>query len=139
MRAENTTNSKADTIHSGCVVCGYRNRFGLVFTPDESGRVRAELETDISMQGYDGIVRGGIISSFLDSAMANCLFYRKIQGFTAELKVRFLHPVPCNCRIFLTAECVSSFSHLHKMKASLFQGERLMARATAKFMECPLG
>ena len=55
-------------------------------------------------------------------------------GVTAELSVRFLHPVPTATDLQLTAEAVRVERRLGTAKASLSLGSRVLARATAKFL-----
>jgi acyl-coenzyme A thioesterase PaaI-like protein len=86
-------------------------------------------------QGYDGLLHGGVIAAVLDSAMTNCLFAHGIVAVTGELTVRFLHPVLLTHEAVVKANIKESFPPLHCMEARLMQNGRIVARASARFME----
>ncbi len=67
--------------------------------------------------------------------MTNCLFAHGITAVTGELTVRFLHPVLLGREVVVRAKIVESCAPLYRMEAKLIQGDRLAARATAKFVE----
>lgn len=106
----------------------------LVFNPGVHGDVSASFQGNSLLQGYDGILHGGIISALLDSAMANCLFQRNIAAVTAELRVRFLLPVPYNARTDLRAWIIEETKLLFRLKAELTSANTLMASADALFV-----
>jgi acyl-coenzyme A thioesterase PaaI-like protein len=85
-------------------------------------------------QGYTGILHGGVIAMLLDAAMTNCLFAHGHCGVTAELTVRFRHPVvssePSRLRAWME-RCSPSLSVL---RAELWQSGRCRATALGKFM-----
>jgi uncharacterized protein (TIGR00369 family) len=76
-------------------MCGENNLFSLrlKFKPAPDGAVSTTFTGNSRLQGYDGIMHGGVISALLDSAMTNCLFQKGIEAVTAELRVRFVLPV----------------------------------------------
>ena len=82
-------------IHPHCVVCGSENLRGLhvCWTVLPDGGVEAVYVCPRGLEGYGHTVHGGMICSLLDGAMTNCLFAHGCVGMTAELKVRFRHPV----------------------------------------------
>ena len=106
----------------------------LVFEPGVNGDVSASFQGNSLLQGYDGILHGGVISALLDSAMANCLFQRNIAAVTAELQVRFLLPVPYSARMYLRAWIIEETKMLFKLKAELTLDDTLMACADALFV-----
>ncbi len=128
-----------DRHHPNCLLCSAQNNRGLKvpFRACEDGSVTATLAISAELQGYRGIVHGGIVTSLLDAAMVNCLFTYGIIAMTAELTVRFMHPVAVCQTAEVRAWRRSNRHPLHDMSASLMQGPRLVARATAKFMEVP--
>jgi acyl-coenzyme A thioesterase PaaI-like protein len=121
--------------HEWCLICGSQNPHSLKlrFEPDELG-VKAEFTPSRDLQGYSGILHGGIVSALLDSAMTHCLFNSGIKAVTGDLHVRFLHSVPCNQPLEIRALIVSSRPPLYRLKSELLQGSRIMAWAEAKFM-----
>jgi uncharacterized protein (TIGR00369 family) len=123
--------------HSHCLLCGNRNPWslGLCFGPADNGTVVATFRTHPELQGYDGILHGGVIASILDSAMTHCLFHQGIRAVTADLRVRFLEPVSCQCDLGIRAAVVSKTSPLFRLKAEMRSGDRLVAWAEATFVE----
>jgi acyl-coenzyme A thioesterase PaaI-like protein len=87
------------------------------------------------LQGYDGILHGGVIAALLDAAMTHCLFYRGVQAVTGDLRIQFLQPVPCNSLLDLRAKVLSVTPPLYCVKAELVFEQRVMAWAEAKFMQ----
>jgi hypothetical protein len=86
-------------------------------------------------QGYNGIMHGGVISCLLDGAMTNCLFSTGITATTGELRLRFLHPVVTDRLATVKAWVIKTHPPLHIVEAELRQGNKLLVRATGKFME----
>jgi len=106
----------------------------LHFTADIQGRVSASFRGQWILQGYSGVLHGGVISSLLDAAMTHCLFYRGIEAVTAELTVRYLRPVPPDAKLELRAWLLSEHPPLFRLRAEVRQGRRIMAYARAKFL-----
>ncbi len=75
------------------------------------------------------------MATLLDSAMANCLFAHKRPAVTAELSVRYRHPVATTTEIIVRAWIIKSHRPLHLLKAELKQNGEIKATATAKFYD----
>ena len=71
----------------------------------------------------------------LDGAMTNCLFAHGRVAVTAELTVRYRHPVTVDRPVTVRAWIRESSHNLHRMQAELAQGGRVLVTATAKFLE----
>lgn len=123
--------------HRNCLFCGdlHPNSLGLRFLKQDDGSVRTHYTCSDIFQGYDGILHGGIIASLLDSAMTNCLFLTGVRAMTADLKVRYRHPVPTDAALEISAELTERCSPLYRLKAVLTHNKRIMASAEARFME----
>lgn len=80
------------------------------------------------------MLHGGMIASLLDSAMTHCLFMQGVEAVTAELKVRYLHPVPCGSQVTLHARLKETFPPLYQLRAELTIEEDVVARGEAKFI-----
>jgi uncharacterized protein (TIGR00369 family) len=125
------------TSHSGCYVCGSANGrgLGIEFRQNGQGVVEAVFACQTVFEGYPDMLHGGIICTLLDGAMTNCLFANGVTAVTADLKVRFRHPVvtkrPARVRAWVTA----TLRPLHELAAELVQNEQVMATAKAKFFE----
>nr|WP_320049832.1 PaaI family thioesterase [uncultured Desulfuromonas sp.] len=123
--------------HQHCIMCGERNPLSLklAFTDDGQGGVQTSFRGSPWLQGYHSLLHGGIICSLLDSAMTHCLFAHHIKAVTGELKVRFLHPVPAEAPLHLSARITQRLAPVYRVEAQLHHGDCLMARADAKFMQ----
>lgn len=130
-----------DTSHRNCLLCGDQNpkSFGLEFMSRENGSVHAVFQGHSELQGYDGILHGGIIACLLDSAMTNCLFLRGVKALTGDLKIRYKHAIPCGEKVDVQAQLVECRPPLYRLKARLLLAERTMAHGEARFMQMTNG
>jgi acyl-coenzyme A thioesterase PaaI-like protein len=123
--------------HKECIMCGTNNElsFNLKFDSDETGSVSTIFQGNHKLQGYKGLMHGGIISSLLDCAMTYCLFSRDVEARTAEIIVRFIKPVPYDASLFIKAWVTSAHRSLYKLQAELSTNGELLAKAEGKFIE----
>jgi acyl-coenzyme A thioesterase PaaI-like protein len=123
--------------HPLCVVCSHANPLGLKieFSLNPDGSVEGSCLGGPLVQGYDGMMHGGVIAALLDGAMTNCLFAHGHVAVTAELNVRYREAVASRQTVRLRAWLVKSTACLHLLRAELAQNDSLKATATAKFME----
>jgi len=79
-----------------CFVCGQSNSGGLriQFQVAGSGLAKARWKPGKSLEGFPGIIHGGIVATLLDEAMSKAVGALGVTALTAELKVRFRRPVP---------------------------------------------
>ena len=108
---------------------------GLRFYPGDDGDINATFQAHPGLQGYQGILHGGVVSSLLDSAMTNYLFHQGIEAVTGDLHVRFVKSVPCDARMELRAWLLKASPPLYRLKGELVIDGQTMAWAEAKFME----
>lgn len=123
--------------HPECYACGPANGHGLAleFQPVGDGTVEATFSCRPVFAGYPGMLHGGIICTLLDGAMTNCLFARGLAAVTVDMAVRFRRPVAVNRPAIVRARPDSESSPLHRMAAELIQDGRVVATATARFLE----
>jgi acyl-coenzyme A thioesterase PaaI-like protein len=123
--------------HGHCAVCGRINGHNprLCFAANGDGSVEAALEPAQVYEGYPGIQHGGVIATLLDAAMTNCLFAHGRCGLTAELCVRFRHPVSSGRPLRLRARLERSSPPLFVLRAELQQAGQVRATAVGKFMD----
>jgi acyl-coenzyme A thioesterase PaaI-like protein len=123
--------------HPHCVVCGADNPRGLQvdFRPTADGGVEAHFDCARIFEGYSHRIHGGVIAALLDGAMTNCLFAHGHVAVTAELTVRYRHPVMTDRTATVRAWTRDSSHRLHQLRAELLQDGQLLAVATAKFLE----
>lgn len=121
--------------HSHCLLCGDKNPLSLQlsFTVDDTGVVHSVFKAHEGLQGYRGILHGGVISSLLNAAMTNCLFLQGIEALTGDLYVKFLQLVPCTASVDIRAWVQTSMPPLYQLRAELVYWETFMAWAEAKF------
>ena len=132
-----TTDGEVSTGHTHCLFCGSLNprSLHLEFEASEDGGVKAIYTAPPELQGYDGIVHGGILASLLDSAMTHCLFHRGVRALTGDLHIRYLQSVPFGIALEIRARVRSSRSPVHLLESEISAGGTVMVRADAKFME----
>jgi len=88
--------------YAGCFVCGDKNPIGLaVRFYEKEGGAAAEFVPKESLEGYKGLLHGGIISSLLDEVMIKAVLVKDVYCVTAELFVRYKKPVPVSERLSL--------------------------------------
>ena len=122
--------------HSQCLLCGEANPWSLklTFCMCGDGTVTASFDGKPELQGYLGILHGGVIASLLDAAMTHCLFHHGIEAVTADLHVRYAHAISCDAGLAIWASMVESRPPLYRLRAEISQDGRLMAWAEAKFL-----
>ncbi len=123
--------------HSNCVVCSPANSRSLhvEFAASRGGGVQADFDCDEAFEGYAGMLHGGVVASLLDGAMTNCMFARGIGAVTAELTIRFRHPVAVGTAATVYARIDRSSPPLHLLSAEIVQDGEAKAIALGKFME----
>ena len=123
-------------IHPHCVVCGADNPRGLRvdFRPTADGGVEAHFDCPRIFEGYSHRIHGGVIAALLDGAMTNCLFAHGHVAVTAELNVRYRHPVMTDRRATVRAWIRESSHGLHRLRAEVLQDRQLLVIATATFL-----
>ncbi|MGO8698976.1 MAG: PaaI family thioesterase [Limisphaerales bacterium] len=104
------------------------------FDANNDGSVTGSFTGNQAMEGFQGLLHGGIIASLLDGAMTNCLFAHGPVAVTAELKVRYRKPVVIGCEILVRAWMERCHPPLYLMRAELNQECCVKATAVAKFI-----
>jgi acyl-coenzyme A thioesterase PaaI-like protein len=124
-------------LHANCVACGTRDDQAaqLRFRATADGGVEARVAASTAYEGYAGMVHGGVIATLLDAAMTNCLFAQGRCAVTADLHLRYRHPVASRGRCLLKAWVERSSAPLFVLRAELWQAGQLRVTATGKFME----
>jgi acyl-coenzyme A thioesterase PaaI-like protein len=124
-------------VHAGCVVCGGANERGLRlrYAPMDGNAVQAVLDCEGSLEGYGGRLHGGVIAAALDGAMTHCLFAHGRTALTAELVVKYKHPVAIGRPATVRAWLERDLGPLYLLRAELVQDDVVKAAASAKFLE----
>jgi uncharacterized protein (TIGR00369 family) len=114
------------------------------------GRCTWRMKADERFANPAGIMQGGFLGAFADSAMgaAAVTFVRgrKVFAANAEMKISFLAPVPPGAMLICTAEVVSGGTTVAFVEASVWSGSegdggdggdppgRLVARANSTYI-----
>lgn len=122
--------------HPFCFVCSGSNPMGLTLRsqPQADGSIQATFLGHSALEGYSGLLHGGVIASLLDGVMTSCLFARGVHGFTAELNVRYHQPVAAAEEVCLHAWLDDDAHGLFQLRAELVQGNVTKASAAGKFL-----
>ena len=137
------TNSESNDLrtsrHPHCWVCAPANQDGLAvdFRPDGAGAVEGSFPCGQRYAGYSGLLHGGVVSALLDGAMTNCLLARGFSGVTADLQVRFLHPVIIGKPVTVRGWLERTRGRIQILGADLQQDGRVLATAVGKFLKHP--
>jgi acyl-coenzyme A thioesterase PaaI-like protein len=126
-------------VHSHCVVCGRANGKGmhLDFRLQQDGSVQAIFDCPRDYQGYPDYLHGGVLAAMLDGAMTHWLFARKKSAVTAELNIRYRHPVSTDQPAIVRAKLEQSHGPLHLLRAEIIQVGKVKVTANGKFYEQP--
>ena len=123
--------------HPHCVVCGRDNEqgLGMTFTLLHDGSVESEICCGAEFEGYPNQLHGGVVAMLLDGAMTNCLFAHRREAVTAELTVRYRHPVHAGRTAWVRAWIEHSRPPFTAIAASLVQDGHIRVTARAKFLD----
>lgn len=123
--------------HQFCLMCGQDNplSFGLKFKKNDDGAVSTTFTGNRNLQGYTGVMHGGVLSALLDTAMAQCLLHQDIEAVTGELNVRYLEQVDCDGTLDIKAWIDSSLPPLYHLKSQIRIGNKIVCKGKARFMQ----
>jgi acyl-coenzyme A thioesterase PaaI-like protein len=106
----------------------------LHFEPGPDGGVHARWLPQGAFRSYPDRLHGGVAATLLDSAMVHALFERGVAGVTAELTIRYRHPVTLGDEVEVRGWVEGERHGIFLCRADLRQLRRLAVRATAKFV-----
>jgi uncharacterized protein (TIGR00369 family) len=116
-----------------CFACGPKNPHGLHL---QGFRIEGEeyvfnWTPEPHVQGWRGIVHGGIITTVLDEAMTRLLWELGMVAVTAEIAVRFLRPLPVGTNTQVTARKTQERGRMVRAEATISDKTGTYARAVA--------
>ncbi|MCG9640024.1 PaaI family thioesterase [Vibrio sp. Isolate34] len=94
----------------------------------------AKIVPTDKVEGYDGIMQGGIVTTLHDSAMLHCLFRNSINAMTVSLTSRFHHPIAIGQELEVRAQWVKSRRNIHFLESKITQNGKLCSSAQSQFM-----
>ena len=138
-RLQDIVTNMRNRVHPNCVVCSLANGRGLQldFVSGDDGGIAATFTCDETLEGYRGMMHGGMISSVLDGAMTHCMFAHGKTAVTAEMSTRFRHPILIRQVATVSALIERSSHPLYLLKAQIIQGGQVKATSTGKFLDQP--
>jgi uncharacterized protein (TIGR00369 family) len=120
-----------------CFVCGQANEHGLKLAfRSAKGTMVAEFALPNDFQGYKNIIHGGIIAAILDEAMIQAAMAEGVLPVTAEITVRFKHPLSAGRPAIVEATLTQNAPRIIKAHSRLSDKTSgvLIAEATAKMI-----
>jgi 7,8-didemethyl-8-hydroxy-5-deazariboflavin synthase CofG subunit len=124
-----------------CFVCGKRNPISLdipVKKSIERNTCSFTWTPGPHYQGYAGVLHGGIISTLVDEAMAYAIMGEDLCRLivTADIKVKFLKPVPIGLPITVAASVTNNKrNHIFAHSSVISQEGTVLATAEGHFVE----
>lgn len=125
-----------------CFGCGQRNDAGLrlSFTDDPDGNgVRTLFTPAAHVEGYTGMVHGGIITTVLDEVMAWSLSRHGIWAVTGSMTTRYRAPIRIGQPTLATGAIVRDRGRAIELRGEIRDRDdgRVLAEATATFLRVP--
>lgn len=122
--------------HHHCLLCSSNNplSLGLTYYVEENC-LCADLYCDDKLQGYGGIIHGGVIAAIQDAVMVNYLLYQDVTAYTAELNVRYKQQIKINQYLHLRARLEQHKGRLYTLKSEVLVNQQIMAYASGKFIQ----
>ncbi|MCG8570256.1 MAG: PaaI family thioesterase [Spirochaetes bacterium] len=121
-----------------CFACGKDNKIGLKlqFSEDKiNKKVWTKLQLPREYQGVKGFAHGGIIATLLDEASAYASLAAGYSSVTAELNIKYRHPVPINQPIEVSADFIEKNNRIIIIKAKIIHDHKIVAKADAKMYD----
>ena len=105
------------------------------------GRTRWRMVADERFTNPAGVVQGGFLAAFCDSAMGAAAVThtrgRKVFCANVEMKVSFVGAVPPGAELVCTAEVVGGGKRVAFAEARVTDGDRLVASASSTYLLTP--
>lgn len=122
-----------------CFGCGQLNETGLRLTftddPDGNGVISRFVPTN-RVEGYVGMVHGGIISTILDEVMAWSLYRHDIWAVTSQLTTKYRKPIAVGEEIVAVGQLIADRGRGLDMRAGIRRAADgvLVAEGAATFI-----
>jgi acyl-coenzyme A thioesterase PaaI-like protein len=124
-------------VNATCFACGPDNPRGLrlVFEQGADGAMSASWTPDRTLEGFDGIVHGGLVSTVLDESMAKAVVASGAEALTVEIRVRFRKHVVADQALRVCGWITETNKRVIRAEASLTDAEGAeLAHAWASFL-----
>lgn len=122
-----------------CLGCGPENPASMGLRMQVVGeRVRGRVRFDRRQEGAPGFAHGGAVATVLDDALGTVLILVRRPAVTARLEVDYRAPAFLERDLTVEARCDRIDGRKLHLKGELHDGETLVARARALFLEVDL-
>jgi uncharacterized protein (TIGR00369 family) len=122
-----------------CFVCGQHNAAGLrlSFREDASGGgVVAEVVFPAHLQGWQGVVHGGLLATVLDEIMVQAATAKGIHCVTAEITVKYREPAATGEPYTIVGKVLEARGKLVMAESSLRDASgKVRAQASGKLFK----
>ena len=119
--------------HDQCCACS-SHLYRLDFTCNDGQTLVAIWKPDPHVGSYPNTLHGGIQSLLIDQAMTCCLMAHDVIGVTADLRIRYRHPVTLDAPIEVRTHVTSEKHTLHQLQTEILQHGKRCVLAKGKFM-----
>lgn len=111
----------------GCFACDPRNKLGLrlkFFADDEKGDVFAKFTPEVHLEGFPGILHGGIQCALIDEVAFWTMFdkFQKI-ALTSKLDMEFLRPVDGKSELTIRGKVTESDGRKVRVQVALLNNK----------------
>jgi uncharacterized protein (TIGR00369 family) len=123
--------------YKNCFVCGDKNAHGLQarFFFDGNAAYTEVIATE-EFEGYKGIYHGGILAALLDEVMIKAILATGVFAVTAEMTVRYRHPVRTGERLAFRGSVTTRKGRMFATEGQVTDGSgRVCAEATGRYLE----
>jgi len=118
-----------------CFLCGDQNPAGFkIIFHQEDGDVVSEAVIPTQYQGFDGVVHGGIIATFLDEIMAQAVRKSGQRAMTGTLTVKFRKPCRTHEKIQVRGRIVEVKGRVIKTQGEMIQHQVVIAEGEGIFI-----
>jgi len=122
-----------DTHH--CFLCGDQNPTGFKMTfREENDDTVSEAVIPSQYQGFDGVVHGGIVATFLDEIMAQALKKSGQKAMTGTLTVKYRKPCRTYEKIQIRGRIVEINGRIIKAQGEIIQDQEIVAEGEGIFV-----
>jgi uncharacterized protein (TIGR00369 family) len=122
-----------------CFVCGKKNMAGLrlEFAQNpQSGETEATVAFPDHLQGWAGVVHGGLLATVLDETLVKAAGVAGYKCVTAEITVKFRKPAPTGASLAVSGKVLETRGRVVLAESRILDaGGQVLAQATGKLFK----
>jgi uncharacterized protein (TIGR00369 family) len=122
----------------GCFACDPQNQLGLrlkFFADDEMGGVFTKFKPELHLEGFPGILHGGIQCALIDEVAFWTMFdkFQKI-ALTSKLDMEFLRPVDASSELMIRGKVAQTDGRKVRVEVSILNDKnKVCTRSTVDY------